>query len=383
MNEKVAIVPRWYGSIPSRNGRPLPKNQWARAGRVRKWCVRWYAPDGSRPRQTFDTKEVAEEVARQRAIEFEKYGVQARIRPQRITLGEFVDEVLVLRTGSNGERLSIGNATRYLARIQSEPSARNKPLSLSSTNKHKRILKAAFSMAVKQLGYLSVNPLERLQQDRVADPQPRYVSPDEFNAIVAVCGTMNHPEWWECFLAVSYTAGTRLNEVVHLTWGDIDFEGNTIRICAKSEISGLEAWLPKDRDSRLIPVPARTIDLLTRLHAEAVEGSEFAFVPPERIEWIQERRKGGTWREGQSVLNNVNKNFQRRASKAGVNSVSLHDLRRSCLTNWARALPIHVVRELAGHADIATTQRFYLAVTEQDMNAAREATANALQLDPK
>ena len=65
MNRKVSISCRWYGPIPHRNGKPLPKNQWARAGRKRRWTVRWFAPDGSRPRQTFESKADAEAYARE------------------------------------------------------------------------------------------------------------------------------------------------------------------------------------------------------------------------------------------------------------------------------------------------------------------------------
>jgi len=49
-----------------------------------------------------------------------------------------------------------------------------------------------------------------------------------------------------------------------------------------------------------------------------------------------------------------------------------HDLRRSCITNWARRLPIQTVQHLAGHSSITTTRRFYLAVLETDCAVARE-----------
>lgn len=194
---------------------------------------------------------------------------------------------------------------------------------------------------------------------------------------------MDNALWWESFLAVSYTAGTRLNETAHLTWLDVDFEASTVRVVAKPDLAGVAAWQPKDRDPRTIPVPEHTIDLLSRLQAEADEGSQFVFLSPARVAWIKAKREAGTWSEGQDVLNNVNKNFQRRASTAGVANVSVHDLRRSCLTNWVRALPIHVVRELAGHADIATIQRYYLTVSAPDLLNAREVSASALLVDPK
>ncbi len=57
--------------------------------------------------------------------------------------------------------------------------------------------------------------------------------------------------------------------------------------------------------------------------------------------------------------------------RAGVAPFSYHDLRRSCITNWAKVLPIHVVQQLAGHSDIKTTQQFYLSVRDEDLAKAQ------------
>jgi integrase len=404
MNKKVATSARWYGPVPTRNGKPLPQNQWARAGRRRKWIVRWYAPDGTRPQETFKTKAEADDFASTKANEFRQQGSSARLRPKRIMLGEFVDELLVLRIDRRGKRLSIGtlqeyrtilkrfrdhagasalleavtiaDATRYLAGLR-------EALSTASINKHKRILKAAFNTAVVQLGYLHVNPFAKLEQDATADQPIRYITPAEFRAIITTCRTMPDALWWESFVTLCYTAGTRLNEAVHLTWRDVDFEANTVRVIAKAEGAGLAAWRPKDYDSRTIPVPTLLMDLLTRLHTEATEGSNFVFIPPERIAWIRAKREAGTWREGQAVLNNVNKNFQRRALKAGVNDVCVHDLRRSAISHWARKLAVLIVQELAGHADIKTTQRYYVTIRVEDLAEARNVTASVLLSDAK
>ena len=35
---------------------------------------------------------------------------------------------------------------------------------------------------------------------------------------------------------------TRLNEAAHLTWSDVDFDANTLRIIAKPEIAGVAVW---------------------------------------------------------------------------------------------------------------------------------------------
>ena len=79
------------------------------------------------------------------------------------------------------------------------------------------------------------------------------------------------------------------------------------------------------------------------------------------------------------MMNNIKREWGQIRLAAGLQDVTIHDLRRSSITNWARVLPIHVVQELAGHANIETTRRYYLAVTQNDMAAARKATEDVLK----
>ena len=49
---------------------------------------------------------------------------------------------------------------------------------------------------------------------------------------------------------------------------------------------------------------------------------------------------------------------------------NIHDLRRSAITNWPQSLPIQVVQALAGHSNIATTRKYYLAVRFENIASA-------------
>jgi len=51
---------------------------------------------------------------------------------------------------------------------------------------------------------------------------------------------------------------------------------------------------------------------------------------------------------------------------SGIADCTLHDLRRSAITNWAQQLPIQVVQQLAGHSNITATIEYYLAVRPED-----------------
>ena len=68
--------------------------------------------------------------------------------------------------------------------------------------------------------------------------------------------------------------------------------------------------------------------------------------------------------------------------KAGVGKFTFHDLRRTCLTNWAGRMPIHVVQKLAGHSSITSTQLFYLAVQKEDLEKARQIQSEILAAKP-
>ena len=54
------------------------------------------------------------------------------------------------------------------------------------------------------------------------------------------------------------------------------------------------------------------------------------------------------------------------SGRTGVGLCTVHDLRRSRIMNWAKALPIHVVQQLAGHSDIRTTQQSCLSSQAED-----------------
>jgi len=78
----------------------------------------------------------------------------------------------------------------------------------------------------------------------------------------------------------------------------------------------------------------------------------------------------GKWTPRSEVINNLSRDFNVMRCWANVAPCTLHDLRRSAITNWARRLPIQIVQTLAGHANITTTRKYYLAVCPEDLRKA-------------
>jgi integrase len=246
----------------------------------------------------------------------------------------------------------------------------------ATVNKDIRTLKRLFNLAIEPRGYLPEggNPFKSIKPRKKTEKPKRYVSPEEYGALMGTTPDI----WWRALMAVAYGAGLRRGEILNLTWSDVDFKGHQIHVRPKDQTDRLLAWEPKDHECRTIPVPNEVMRLLVDLQAESEEGCPYVFLPKPRWMHILRMRGKGKWAEDSALVNNVGRRFDQLRTTACIPECTLHDLRRSCLTNWARELPVHVVQKLAGHSDIKTTQKYYLIVQQADLDKARTVNSKIL-----
>jgi integrase len=408
MKRKVVVTYRWLEPPPlDRHGNPLPRNQWPRYRR-RSWVVRWHSLDGRRRQRSFRTKQEAEEFAAAQQAEFDR-NPAARRSPQKVTLQEYVDELARLGIGPRGQKLmpssarelqkamaklvaflgpdvalseiSAADAVRFAAALRAKKNARaaKRPLSAATVNKILRTVKVAFSIAVRQLNYLRVNPFANIAQQKLPDTLKRYVTPNEFLSVLEACGKIEDKEqalWWQTLTAVLYTAGTRLNEALHLTWSDVDFERDTLRVIARDDVL---SFTPKGKRSRTIPLPERTMGLLTQLQLKSGTETPYVFIHGDRLKEIRQAKEAGLWSADRELIRKLRPTWASILSHAEVEKATFHDLRRSAITNWARRVPAHVTQRLAGHVAITTTMQFYVSVLDDDLDVARQAIDDTLE----
>jgi integrase len=100
------------------------------------------------------------------------------------------------------------------------------------------------------------------------------------------------------------------------------------------------------------------------------------------LKHILTRRSQGTWQPDYELVNNLCRSMEVLCRKAAVGVFTPHDLRRTCITNWAKKLPIQTVQYLAGHSDIATTRKYHLSIQASDLCIARQVQSDLLtQID--
>lgn len=280
--EKVGVYRKWLEPVPKKNDKPIPKSEWARKRR-HCWIVRWCSTDKKKYGKLFNTRKEAEEYA----LDLQQQVNLGRAdRPQRITLHEFRLEheqvmkgqvaygtiqehkrALVLFENFIGglfalSRIRPRHAEAFVAnRLDSQE------VSVATVNKWIRTLQGIFNLAIEPRGYLAEgqNPFTKIKKRKITERPIRYVNLQEYGALMDATTKL----WWKAFLSVAYGSGIRRNEILHLTWADVDLEQHRIKVQAKRATAEILAWEPKNRKNRVVPMSDETARLLVDMQVDA------------------------------------------------------------------------------------------------------------------
>jgi integrase len=148
-------------------------------------------------------------------------------------------------------------------------------------------------------------------------------------------------------------SGLRASEIRGLRWSDINLAVGTITV-RRGITLGIETT-PKSHHQRVIPIGPRLRAVLAA--SEAKKKGPWAPVAITEL--------GKPWGE-----NGLNQAFKRSLTRAKLEGWSFHDLRHFFVTELFRSgAGAAAIQQLAGHADLATTQRY----ADLDANDLRSA----------
>lgn len=193
-----------------------------------------------------------------------------------------------------------------------------------SINAYLRHIKSAFSWAVDEK-IIKKAPKIKLLKD--TKRLPRYIPPDKIKEILEKIREKD-VDLWRYFMFLLWT-GARRSEALAVQWQDIDFKNS---VCVLRET--------KDGEERIVPLAGELIDILNEIKKDI--GRVFIDYHPDTLTHF----------------------FSKFADDSGIKA-RLHDLRHSAATYMLKSgIPLEVVQEILGHADISTT-RIYGAVLDE------------------
>ena len=255
----------------------------------------------------------------------------------------------------------------------------DRQVTAATVRKKVKHLKRVFQLA-EDRGQLDWHPLRKIKPPKAPRRKIRVYTDQEFHGLCRFARRYEEkgsPIKWELLIRMCLGTGMRRGELLNTTWRDIDFARMTVDVSPKKDGKDTWEWHIKDTERRTLPLTAELVRLLVENQMSQPEGCPYILVPMARYERIQEYRRAAQWtvEKGRSPLSKFCHHFNSIRGLAGIRTGTFHDLRRTCLSNWiVQGLSLHEVKELAGHASIETTERFYLAVRKDVLDRARAAS---------
>ena len=230
------------------------------------------------------------------------------------------------------------------------------------------------------------DPFKNVKAPKLVVSPWHYLTPAEYKKLLEVAPALR----FKALYALAYTGGLRFGELYSLIWNNIDLKAGEVKIENRPATPTLPPFRIKDHETRTIPLPKHTLEILEDLktYSEATdEKTPYVLLEKRHYEtlvakWQKYKSQGRAWRN-QDMSNNTNRELERHLKHAGIEPeepLSIHTLRKSCIQNWANNITNpKVTQRLAGHADLKTTMRYYCQVTENERAQAALVIENLLK----
>lgn len=155
-------------------------------------------------------------------------------------------------------QINKGTLQEYiLFRQDNKPRPRCKTINIELT-----VIRAALTWAVDN-DWLPANPASRLKLLKTSDSKKgQALTQDEVNALLRGCETLRDGFWFKDILVSFLNTGMRRGELLNLTWDDIDWDQELIKIQSKP------FWSPKSYE-RTIPINQTLKSILDRLQTHS------------------------------------------------------------------------------------------------------------------
>jgi len=145
--------------------------------------------------------------------------------------------------------------------------------------RYREVLHAFFEWARKQ-GHVRTNPVTNVRRPRIPEHDIRFLTLEQID----VCLDAVQGDMLDALVATAIYGGLRREELCWLTWADVLLDSKRPLIRVRSKRIGEEAWTPKTKRNRTVPVSRDLLPYLTRQRLRAGK-SVWVFPSPQGQRW--------------------------------------------------------------------------------------------------
>ena len=238
--------------------------------------------------------------------------------------------------------LSLDDIENYrLTRGQEESRwSKNNKVTDATINKEISAFKSMLNFAVKY-GKIESNPIIKAAKLKDDNVRQRIISQNELENLLSFSPVHLKP-----ILKMAYYEPMRKEEIIVLTWDEIDLQSNFIRLSA-NRTKG-------KKNGRSIPIHPLIKEMLYSLPRSITTNRVFLYLD-----------KQGRYRP----FKGFSRSWNRVRKLAGLNDVVFHDLRHTAITNMRKAgNPPSVIMKASGHKTMSMFLRYNL-VDDEDLRS--------------
>jgi site-specific recombinase XerD len=281
-------------------------------------------------------------------LEMERGLSKGTIEGYRIDLSvfsQFLDESGIT-TKTDFSEIKQAHIRKYLYYLKTKRNNTNKTIARKIT-----ALKTFFLYLKKSAeSPVKINPMEEFDTIKFPKKLPQYMTLEEAKEFLEAAKESKYycVRNYAMFLLALQT-GIRVSELINLKIEDYNFENSTIRVMGKGQ------------KERIIPLTQNTIEAIKNYLKERTEYHYYDYI------FITRNGTPISKRGMKNLFDNVLKRTSMKGRK-----LSMHKLRHTCMTLLLKeGVDIRIIKEIAGHESIATTQ-IYTHVVGEDIRKGME-----------
>jgi integrase len=200
----------------------------------------------------------------------------------------------------------------------------------STVIRYMAALSHAFTIAIKEWGWLDDSPMRKVTKPREPRGRVRFLSDTERTIFLNVCKESNNPYLYTV-VVLALSTGARRNEILSLRWDLVDFTRNVITLQET-----------KNGERRVLALSGHALHLIKKLAEKHHPNTELVF-PGSNLKTPADIR--GAWENA--------------LKEAGISDFRFHDLRHSCASYLAmNGASLAEIAEILGHKTLHMVKRY-------------------------